>query len=174
MLKEIREQEDSHYPANTTLKPHNHYNTNKNPTHYGGKGSPYDKPRTYTVRHTDVQLPEAEQDEPTPPPSYDIDLGEIYDDGYYVAIINMAKEAKKWGRCFNCREEGHCWADCTKPLKESLKQAKERANHKKQALNQDGEPGPREPGPPKQVRPRPIQPKPKTSWPPINSLQILE
>ena len=174
MLKEIQEQEDSHYPANTTPKPHNHDNTNKNPTHYGGKGSPSDKPRTYTVRHTDVQLPDPKQDEPTPPPSCNIDPDEIYDDGYYVAIINMAKEAEKWGRCFNCREEGHCWADCTKLLKESLKQAKERANHKKQALNQDGEPGPREPGPPKQVRPRPIQPKPKTSWPPINSLRILE
>ena len=38
MLKEIREQEDSRYPANTTPKPHNHDNTKKNPTHYGGKG----------------------------------------------------------------------------------------------------------------------------------------
>ena len=50
----------------------------------------------------------------------------------------MAKEAEKWGRCFNCGEEGHRWADCTEPLKESLKQVKERANRKKQALNQDG------------------------------------
>ena len=138
MLKEIQEQEDSCYPANTMLKPHNHDNMNKNPTHYGGKGSPYDKPWTYTVRHTDVQFPEAEQDKPTPPPSCDLDPGEIYDDGYYVAVINMAKEAEKWGRCFNCGEEGHRWADCTETLKESLKQAKERANRKKQALNWDG------------------------------------
>ena len=97
MLKEIREQEDSRYPANTTPKPHNHDNTNKNPTHYGGKGSPYDKSRTYTVRHTDVQLLDPEQDEPTPSPSCDIVSGEIYDDSYYVAIINMAKEAEKMG-----------------------------------------------------------------------------
>ena len=138
MLKEIQEQEDSRYPSNTMLKPHNHDNMTKNPTHYGGKGSPYDKPRTYTVRHTDVQLPDPKQDEPTLPPSCDIDADEIYDDGYYVAVINMAKEAKKWGRCFNCGEEGHCWADCTEPLKESLKQAKERVNRKKQALNRDG------------------------------------
>ena len=96
MLKEIREQEDPCYPANTTPKPHDHENTSKNPTHYGGKGSPYDKPRTYVVRHTDVQLPDPKQDEPTPPPSHDIDPGEIYDDGYYVVIINMAKEAEKW------------------------------------------------------------------------------
>ena len=143
MLKEIREQEDSRYPANTMPKPHNHDNMNKNPTHYGSKGPPYDKPRAYTVRHTDVQLPEAKQDEPTPPPSCDIDPGEIYNDGYYVAVINMAKEAEKWGQCFNCREEGHRWADCTEPLKESLKQAKERANRKKQALNWDGGAGAR-------------------------------
>ena len=50
----------------------------------------------------------------------------------------MAKEAKKWGWCFNCRWEGHGWAECPNPLKESLKQAKERANCKKQALNRDG------------------------------------
>ena len=97
MLKEIREQEDSHYLANTTLKPHNHDNMNKNPTHYRGMGSPYDKPRTYVVRHTNVQLRDPEQDEPILPPSYDIDPDEIYDDSYYVVVINMAKEAEKWG-----------------------------------------------------------------------------
>ena len=43
MLKEIREQEDSRYPANTTPKPHNQDNHNKNTNHYGGKGPTYDK-----------------------------------------------------------------------------------------------------------------------------------
>ena len=65
MLKEIWKQEDSHYLANTTLKPHSHDNMNKN---YGGKGSPYDNPRTYAVRHTNVQLLDPKQDEPSPPP----------------------------------------------------------------------------------------------------------
>ena len=55
-----------------------------------------------------------------------------------MAIINMANEADKWGRCFNCGKEGHRWANCKEPLKESLRLAKERANRKKQALNQDG------------------------------------
>ena len=50
----------------------------------------------------------------------------------------MAKEAEKWGRCFNCGQEGHRWAECPELLKDSLKQAKERVNHKKQALNWDG------------------------------------
>ena len=43
MLKEIREQEDSRYLANTTPKPHNQDNHNKNANHYGGKGPTYDK-----------------------------------------------------------------------------------------------------------------------------------
>ena len=148
MLKEIREQEDSRYPANTTPKPHSQDNLNKNTTHYGGKGSPYNKTRAYTVRHTDVQLPDPEQDEPNPPPNCEIDPAKIYDEGYYVAVINMANEANKWGQCFNCGKEGHCWADCTELLKESLKQAKERANHKKQLLNWDGGAGPKGACPP--------------------------
>ena len=27
-------------------------------------------------------------------------------------MINMANEANKWGHCFNCRKEGHRWAEC--------------------------------------------------------------
>ena len=137
MLKEIHKQEDSRYPANTTLKPHTHDHATKAPAHYGAKGALYDKTRPYAVRHTDVQLPKAEQ-EPVPPPNCDINPNDIYDEGYYVAIINMANEAKKWGCCFNCGKEGHHWAECTEPLKESLKQAKERNNRKAQALNWSG------------------------------------
>ena len=111
---------------------------------------------------------------PTLPPSCDIDPDKIYNDSYYVAIINMAKEAEKWGRCLNCEEEGHCWADYTRLLKESLKQAKERANHKKQAFNRDGGAEAKGAWPPKQEQPRPVWPKPKTNRPPINSLRILE
>ena len=149
MLKEIWEQEDSHYPANTTPKPHSQDNQNKNMTHYGGKSSQYDKTRTYAVRHTDVQLPDSEQDKPSPSPGCEFDASEVYDDGYYVVVINMANEADKWGRCLNCSKEGQRWAECTDPLKESLKLAKDRANHKKQVLNQDGGARAKEAQPPK-------------------------
>ena len=131
MLKEIWEHEDSHYPANTTPKPHSHDSSNKNMAYYSGKGSPYEKTRTYMVRHTNMQLPDPEQEEPSLPPDCKIDPAEIYNDGYYVAIINMANEANQWGRCFNCGKEGHHWAEYTELLKESLKQAKERVNRKK-------------------------------------------
>ena len=137
MLREIREQEDSRYPANTSPKPHHTDSGNKNTSHYN-KNPTYDKPQTYTVRHTDVQIPDQGGDEPDLSPTNDINPNEIYDEGYYVAVINMANEADKWGRCFNCGKEGHRWADCKEPLKESLRLAKERANCKKQALNQDG------------------------------------
>ena len=137
MLREIREQEDSRYPANTSPKPHHIDSGNKNTSHYN-KNSTYDKPRAYTVRHTNVQIPDQRGDEPDLSPTNDIDPDEIYDEGYYVAAINTANEADKWGCCFNCGKEGHRWAKCKEPLKESLKLAKERANCKKQALNWDG------------------------------------
>ena len=137
MLREIQEQEDSRYLANTSPKPHHTDSGNKNASHYNNN-STYDKPRAYTVRHTNVQILDQRGDEPDLSPTNDIDPDEIYDEGYYVAIINTANEADKWGRCFNCGKEGHHWAECKEPLKESLKLAKERANRKKQALNRDG------------------------------------
>ena len=99
MLREIREQEDSHYPANTSPKPHTD-SGNKSTSHYN-KNSMYDKPRAYMVRHTDVQIPDQRGDEPDLSPTNDIDQDKIYDEGYYVAVINTANEADKWGLCFN-------------------------------------------------------------------------
>ena len=139
MLREIREQEDSRYPANTSPKPHTD-SGNKSTSHYN-KNSTYDKPRAYTVRHTDVQIPDQSGDKPDLSPTNDIDLDEIYDEGYYVAVISTANEADKWGRYFICGKEGHQWAEYKEPLKESLKLAKERANRKKQVLNWDGRVG---------------------------------
>ena len=72
MLREIREQEDSRYLANTSPKPHHTDSGNKNTSHYN-KNSTYDKPRAYTVRHTDVQIPDQGGDEPDQSPTNDID-----------------------------------------------------------------------------------------------------
>ena len=138
MLKETREQEDSHYPANTMPKPHSQDNYNKNTSHYSGKSPSYDKTRTYAVRHTDVQLPDLEQDEPNSSPISGFDAGKVYDEGYYVAVIAMADEVDQWVHCFNCGKEGHHWAKCTEPLKDSLKRVKEQANRKRQLFNRNG------------------------------------
>ena len=81
MLKEIREQEDSQYPANTTPKPHNQNNHNKNANHYGGKNLSYDKTKTFAVRHMDVQLPNPDQDEPDSSLSSGFNTDKIYNEG---------------------------------------------------------------------------------------------
>ena len=86
----------------------------------------------------EVHLPELEQEEPDSSLVSEFDPSEVYNEGYYVAVIAMADEADWWGHCFNCGKEGHCWAECTEPLKDSLKRAKERANQKRQSLNRDG------------------------------------
>ena len=105
MLKEILEQEDSRYQANMTLKSLD--NQNKNTTHYDRKNTAYDKSQVYAVRQADVQLPDPAQGEPGPQPALEFDAAEMYDKGYYVAVVNTANEADGWGRCFNCGEEGH-------------------------------------------------------------------
>ena len=120
MLKEIQEQEDSCYPANTTPKPINMDNQNKNTTHYDRKNTSYDKSWTYAVRQADIQLPDPVQEEPDSQQASGFDAAEMYDDGYYVAIVNMVNDADKWGRCFYCGKEGHHWQEYTKLLKESL------------------------------------------------------
>ena len=138
MLKEIREQENSHYQVNTMLKPTNHDSQSKNTTHYNRKSSSYNKSRTYAVRQANVPFHEPAQEEPDSSHDCGFDAAETYDEGYYVAVVNTVNEANQWGHCFNCSKEGHWWQECIKPLKESLRQAKEQIDHKNQSLNQDG------------------------------------
>ena len=107
MLKEIQEQEDSQYPANMTPKLINTDNQGKTMTHYDRKGTSHDKSWTYAVRQTDVQLLDPVQEEPESQQDPRFDAAEMYDEGYYMAVVNTANEADKWGCCFNCGEEGH-------------------------------------------------------------------
>ena len=73
---------------------------------------------------------------PDVPQEFGLDTGmlsknpeEAYDEGYYIRVINTVDEMSQRLRlCFNCGRGGHYWADCTEPLKESLKLAKERVN----------------------------------------------
>ena len=174
VLKEIREQEDSRYPVNTTPKPINMDNQGKSMTHNDRKSISFDKGRTYAMTQANVQLLDPAPEEPEPQQASGFNAAETYDEGYYVAIVNTVNEADKWGHCFNCDEEGHQWQECIKPLKESLRRAKEQIECKNQSLNRDGELGQRESGPPRWVWPRPIWPRSTTSRPTINSLRIFE
>ena len=136
MLKEIWEQEDSRYPANTTPKPLGSDNQHKNSGHYDRKKVIPNKTRVYAVRKTDLELPDSAPEEPD---QSDSD-SDAYDEGYYVAMVHAADEIDQtWGHCYNCAEEGHQWRDCTKPLKDSLRLAKEQLDQRnKLDLNRDG------------------------------------
>ena len=124
MLKEIREQDDSRFPENTPPKPPSNDNQNKNMTHYE-RNSSYNKNQIHAVRQADMQLPESAQEELDLSQVCGFDADETYNEGYYVAVINMANEADRWGHCFNCGKEGHQWQECTNLLKKSLNRWRE-------------------------------------------------
>ena len=66
---------------------------------------------------------------------------EFYAD-FYAAAVQMADDAEcheNW--CFNCKEPGHMWHNCPKPLKEEFKCIKERAEQWQEQLNRPGGPG---------------------------------
>ena len=126
MLKEIREHEENRYPANTSYRPPNNDNFTK------------DK-KSFSARPANLN-PDTEPEED---PDDDGDVGEYleecYDQGYCVAIINVADKVDcRLGVCFNCGKAGHQWRDCLEELKESLKVAKEWLNRETQQLNKNG------------------------------------
>ena len=95
-------------------------------------------------------FPDTHPDTGSDPDPLGEDSGEAYDEGYYIGVINTADELN-WclGLCFNCGQAGHYWADCTEPLKDSLKVAKERCNQRiqdnpVQQLNPNGGAGGKE------------------------------
>ena len=65
----------------------------------------------------------------------DPDLNHWVDQGFYNGMVQAADTADvRFGRCFNCLEEGHRWRDCTKlPLLPELQGILDR-----EALNQKG------------------------------------
>ena len=54
-----------------------------------------------------------------------------------MAVVNTANEANKWGRCFNCGEEGHRWQECTKTVQGVLTTS-ERANIMQEPIVKQG------------------------------------
>ena len=124
MLKELRENDEACYPANTApppLKPDG-YNRNAGPPDRKGVGY--------------IACPVNMEPYPEVPPDFPPDTGllgkdpeDAYDAGYYIGVVNTADEMNRRLRlCYNCGRGGHYWADCTEELKDFLKQAKERAN----------------------------------------------
>ena len=124
MLKELRENDEAHYPANTAHHPGKLDGYGRNASHPDRKGL------GYIACPTNVEpYPDIPQDFVPNTGVLGKDPEDAYDEGYYIGVINTADEMSRClCLCFNCGRGGHYWADCTKPLKDSLKQAKERVN----------------------------------------------
>ena len=126
MLKEIREHEENRYLANTSYRPQNNDHFAKDKKSYSAQPAnlaPDPKPEE---EPGDVEYPEEFSEE-------------CYDQGYSVAVLNIADEADhRLGVCFNCGKSGHQWRDCPEELKESLKATKEWLNRDARQLNKNG------------------------------------
>ena len=67
------------------------------------------------------------------------------DRSYHIGVMFTADEGEAFfGKCYSCREPGHPWQECKKPLKPSLKLALIAENERKamlaekKGLNQTG------------------------------------
>ena len=125
MLKEIQEHEENQYPANTSYRPQNNDHFAK------------DK-KSYSARPANLAPDPEPEEEPANVEYPDEFSEECYDQGYCVAVLNIADEADhRLGVCFNCGKPGHQWRDCPEELKESLKAAKEQLNRENRQLNKN-------------------------------------
>ena len=175
MLKELRENDEARYPANTAHRP-------GKPDGYGRNASQPDrKGLGYIARPTNMEpYPDVPQDFVPNTGVLGKDPEDAYDKGYYIGVINTADEMSWCLRlCFNCGRGGHYWADCTEPLKDSLKQAKERVNqeireNQEKQLNPNRGAGGKGARAPRLYRSVPIQQRPRTEHYPTDSLIILE
>ena len=139
MLKELRENDEARYPANTAPPPWKLDRYNQNAGHLDRKGVGY------------IACPANMEPYPDVPPDFPPNTGMLgkdpedgYDDGYYIGVINTADDMSQRLRlCYNCGRGGHYWTDCTEDLKDFLKWAKERINRDNQAnqLNPNGSTG---------------------------------
>ena len=63
-------------------------------------------------------------------------------DEVYVASIRMADNTKQRdNHCYNCKEKGHFWCQCTKPLKEEFQWLLDHPKQRDNELNKKGGPG---------------------------------
>ena len=124
MLKELRENDEAHYPVNTAPPPRKPDGYNRNAGHPDRKGV------GYIARPANVEpYPDAPPDFPPNTGMLGKDPEDAYDEGYYIGVINTADDMSRRLRlCYNCGRGGHYWADCTEELKDFLKRAKERTN----------------------------------------------
>ena len=79
--------------------------------------------------------------------NYDLPLDQDDEElTFATEMWNIATERadvleRQSGKCFNCKELGHYWRDCTKPLKEEFQRLKDHPRKRQDELNRNGGPG---------------------------------
>ena len=59
----------------------------------------------------------------------------------YATAIKMADDMEWWdNHCYNCKEKGHFWQQCTKPLKEEFQWILDCPKQRDNELNKKGGP----------------------------------
>ena len=146
------------YPSSTSKPP---YRTNNTDPHQRRPDNSHQDQTRYhrqdnngpnvTIHATQVEPAmeiEAEEDYIPPYIDYDNnpqdrdDVELTFHTKVYAAAIRMADDTERRdNRCYNCKEKGHFWRQCTKPLKEEFQRLLDHPKQREKELNKKGGPG---------------------------------
>ena len=132
----IQRQDASYYPASTSAKPVYQKDQCKdsNGKHNHNRG-------VINAKLAQIESnPSSEEEDPEEAERQRIvNENAIWWDGYYMCAATKVDDANMfYNMCYNCREPGHRWRDCSKPLRQGLQDLKDRAEKDDERLNGSG------------------------------------
>ena len=138
MLKEIRECDESRYPASTSNPPKGTGDGLAKNTNYYDKKK-YDRQGygNYTAHAANIwDSPEDYESDSLSEDTSERENDDVQQDrSYHVGVMFTADEGEAFfGKCYNCGELGHPWRECKKLLKPALKLALIAENERKAGL----------------------------------------
>ena len=125
-------------PGQNRYQPDNHHTDRNVPIH----AAQVEPEHEYDYRDEGDYIPEyADYDQGLDQDDVDLTFAT---DMWVMAIERADGLERKTGKCFNCREVGHYWRECQKPLKEDFKRLRDQPKRRQEELNGKG--GPRKGG----------------------------